>query len=143
MLKVLAIVMGILVAATRLIGVIFPGAVKRLLKGMMEEKGVLLLLMVYGAVLGALFVWGFRLEYARQNTGWQAYILLVFGVLMVLMSLLSLATPKVLLGIMTKFAELEVTKLRLLCVVGVVVGVLLILLGWSIPHETGIILRTP
>ncbi|KPL01467.1 MAG: hypothetical protein AMK75_04780 [Planctomycetes bacterium SM23_65] len=143
MLKVLAIVMGILVAATRLIGVIFPGAVKRLLKGMLEEKGVLLLLMVYGAVLGALFVWGFRLEYARQNTGWQAYILLVFGVLMVLMSLLSLATPKVLLGIMTKFAELEVTKLRLLCVVGVVVGVLLILLGWSIPHETGIILRTP
>ena len=143
MLKVLAIVMGILVAATRLIGVIFPGAIKRLLKGRIEETRVLLFLMVYGAGLGALFVWGFRLEYVRQNAGWQAYILLVFGVIVALMSLLSLATPKVLVGIMAKFTELEVAKLRLLFVIGVVVGVLLILLGWSMPQETGIVLRTP
>ena len=131
MLKVLTIVMGVMIAAVRLIGIVFPDAVKRLLKGMIEEKGVLLLLMVYGSALGALFAWGFRLEYARQNAGWQAYVLLVFGVLMAVMSLLSLAAPKMLTGIMTKVAEAPAAKMRLLCVVGVVAGVLIILLGAS------------
>ncbi|HUW56236.1 MAG TPA: hypothetical protein VMZ92_06345 [Planctomycetota bacterium] len=131
MLKVLTIVFGVLIAASRLIGVVFPDAVKRLLKGMIEEKGVFLLLLVYGAVLGGLFVWGFRLEYARQNAGWQACIMLVFGALLALMALLSLAAPKVVTGMMAKFAEMSSANIRLLSVAGVVVGVLVILLGAS------------
>ena len=131
-LQVVAIAVGILIVATRLTGVIFPDAITRLLKGMIAEKGVLLLLLVYSAALGGLFIWGFRLQYASvEGTGWQAFVLLIFGVIVTLLSLLSLASPKVLLGLAAKFTDASSTNMRLLCALGVVVGVLLILLGVS------------
>jgi len=136
LLKELAIVMGILIVVTRGMCVIFPGFVKKLMKLFLEEKGVLLLMMVLGAILGAVFIWGFRLKYeaaavGQTHVGWQAYVLLVFGIAIVLMSLLSLAAPKVLTGFMTRMADASSAMLRVLCLMGVVAGVLIFLMGLS------------
>jgi hypothetical protein len=131
MLQILAIVVGVLAAATRLMGVIFPGFVKKLLKLLLEEKGPLLFGMVYAAVLGALFVWGFRLEYAALNVWWQANVLLILGIVMVLVALRNLAWPQALFTLLGRISEMSPTGVRLLCLLGAIFGGLLTLLGLS------------
>jgi hypothetical protein len=131
MLQILAIVVGVAAAATRLMGVLFPGFVKRLIKLLLEEKGPLLFAMVYAAVLGALFIWGFRLEYAALNVWWQANVLLLLGVVIVLVALRILASPKALFNLLGRISEMSATSVRLLCLAGVLFGVLLTLLGVS------------
>lgn len=131
MLKVLTIVMGVLVIVSRLCGILFPGSFKKMLKLFLEEKGVLLYMMVIGAVLGALFIYAFRYDRMTATAGWQAYIMLIFGIIMAALALLSLAVPRMLLDIMGKFTDVSEATMRLLCLVGVVAGVLILLLGLS------------
>jgi hypothetical protein len=131
MLNVLAIVVGVVAVATRFVGVLFPGFGKKLLKLLLEERGVALFGMVYAAALGALFIWGFRCEFAADTAYWQAYVLLVLGIVLTLMALLFLASPRSLFGLLTWISDLTPASLRLLFLVGVIVGVALILLGVS------------
>ena len=134
LMKGLTVAFGVLIAASRLVGVVFPGFLKKLIKLMVEEKGALLLLMVYGAVLGGFFVWGFRIEFTRQVAGWQDFVMLVIGVLMALMCLLFLAAPKVLTAMLDrvmKWVEVSEMNMRLLALIGVVFGIIVLLIGLS------------
>jgi len=134
LMKGLTVAFGVLIAASRLVGVFFPGFLKKLIKLMVEEKGALLLLMVYGAVLGGFFVWGFRIEFTRQVAGWQDFVMLVIGVLMALMCLLFLAAPKVLTAMLDrvmKWVEVSEMNMRLLALIGVVFGIIVLLIGLS------------
>jgi len=134
MLKVLTIVVGVVAVATRLVPLLFPGFGRKLLKLLLEERGALLAMMVYVAVLGALFIWGWRCEYsAPQGAIWQHYVMLVLGIIMTLLALLFLASPESLFRILTRISEMATMALRLLFLIGVIVGVLLILLGVSMP----------
>jgi len=131
MLKMLAIVVGVVVAATRLLGIFFPNFMKKLLKLFLEEKRALLFGIVYMAVLGGLFLWGFRLEYDALNVWWQANVLLVLGIVLTLLALRILAWPRSLFTLLGRLSETSAMRMRLLCLVGVVFGVLLALLGVS------------
>jgi|GEM_PF-4845388 hypothetical protein len=131
MLQVLAIVVGVAVAATRLMGILFPGFIKKLLKLFLEEKGALLFGMVYMAVLGGLFIWGFRLEYEALNVWWQANVLLILGILLTLVALRLLAWPRTFFTLLGRISQMSATGVRLLGLVGVVFGVLLALVGVS------------
>jgi len=130
MLKVLAVVVGILAVWTRGVAVFAPEFVRKMLKVLLEHKGVLLWMMVTAAILGGLFIWGFRLAYPAEAS-WQAYVLLVFGVIVTVVALLMLAAPKVCIGLVTWMSAAPATTLRLLALVGVVVGLAILLLGVS------------
>ena len=132
MLKVLAIVIGILVVVGRGFGVIFPELARKMMKGMLNKPVISLVLMVPMAVLGGLFIWGYRLWVDQNPTTWQAVILLILGIIMAAAALLFLAVPKLCMGLLEKFSDMEALKLRLLFAIGVVVGVLIILLGVSL-----------
>ena len=129
MLKVLAIVIGILVVVGRGLGVIFPELLRKMMKGMLNKPVISLVLMVPAVVLGGLFILGYRLWVDQNPTTWQAVILLILGIIMAAAGLLFLAVPKLYTGLLEKFSDVEALKLRLLCALGVVVGVLIILLG--------------
>ena len=129
MLKVLAIVIGILVVVGRGLGVIFPELLRKMMKGMLNKPVISLVLMVPAAVLGGLFILGYRLWVDQNPVTWQAVILLILGIIMGAGGLLFLAVPKLCMGLLEKFSDVEALTLRLLCALGVVVGVLIILLG--------------
>ncbi len=135
MLKVLAIVMGILVAATRLIGVASPELARRMIKLILDRKVFALVMMVIAAVVGSLFIWGFRLYAAAPGpVPWQACVLLAFGILMVVVGLTGLVVPNRMFSLASKFYVMQSSTLRLLSLAGVVVGVLIILLGVWLPE---------
>ncbi len=135
MLKVLAIVMGILVAATRLLGVASPELVRRMIKLLLDRKVFALVMMVIAAVVGSLFIWGFRLYAAAPGAvPWQACVLLAFGILMVVVGLTGLIYPNLMFSLASKFYVTQSSTLRLLSLVGVVAGIVLILLGVYLPE---------
>jgi uncharacterized protein YjeT (DUF2065 family) len=134
MLSILAMVVGIVVAATRAIGVFAPETARKMMKGLLRRELLCLVLALVAAVVGALFIWGFRLEHGwsiseSRVVGWQSYVLLSIGVLMVLVGLLFLAVPRGMTGLAAKVVDLPALKLRLLALVGVLIGIFVFLLG--------------
>ena len=133
MLKVLAVVVGVLVTVTRLLGVVSPELARRMIKLVLDRKTFALVMMVVVAIIGSLFVWGFRLYDHQYASHWAAYVLGALGVVMVVMALLGLVFPNLAFSLASKFYVMQCSRLRLLCLIGVVVGVVIILLGLCLP----------
>jgi len=129
MLKILAIVVGCVVGATRLIGVVAPELMRRMLKAGLERRVVPLAMMVVVAVVGGFLMWGFE-EYANARpANWAAYVLLAFGVVMTVMGLLFLAVPRIPFGLMAKLFVARTSTLRALSLLGVAVAVAIVLVA--------------
>lgn len=134
MLKVLAIVMGILVAATRLMGAASPELARRMIKLVLDRKVFALVMMVIAAVVGSLFIWAFRLYEAKPGpVPWEACVLLALGIFMTVMGLVGLISPNLMFSLAARIYVTRSSTLRLLSVLGVVVGVVIILLGVWLP----------
>jgi len=131
LLKVLAVVVGIIAGLPRLVGVFAPEVARKMLKTVLDRKLVALILMVVAAVIGALFIWAFRLYYAQNSgvVGWPAWVLLGFGIFMAAFALLGLVAPNLLFALASKFYVCGTGKLRVLCLLGVVVAAVIVLLG--------------
>jgi hypothetical protein len=129
-LGVLAVVVGCLVAVTRLVGVASPELARWMIGQLLNRRVFTLVLMLMAAVIGSLFIWTFRLyAHAAECVAWQAYVLLGFGILMSAMALVGLAAPNLAFSLMSRFHVMASGKLRLLSLFGVIVGVAIILLG--------------
>ncbi len=142
MLKALAIVVGIVVAATRLIGVISPEAIRRVIKMVLDRKRLALGMMVIVAILGGCFIYAFRHyvydvgagHYDLERATWAAWVLLAFGILVTAMAFTGLAAPNLAFSLASRLHVMQSSTFRLLAAVGVVVGVAIALLGWSLPN---------
>jgi len=132
LLKVLAIVLGALVVVTRGYGFLFTESARKLIRGMVERKVLMLVAALVGALLGAVIAGAARVALQEQVL-WQAIVLLVLGILITLAGLLFLAVPKAYARLVEKFLGMKTMALRLLFLLGVIFGVLLILLGVSMP----------
>ncbi len=139
LLKTLAVVVGLIAALTRLPAVISPELGRKMIKMLLDRRGVALFLMVVVAVLGALIGWGFELyrEASLVNpVPLAAWILLAFGALMTIMGLLGLIIPNLMFSLASKFYVVQSSTLRALAGLGVIVGLAIALLGWFLPSPS-------
>jgi len=133
-LKVLAMVVGIVAAVARLAGVVSPELARKVIKLVLDRKVLALVMMLVAAVLGSLFLWAFRI-YAEVVTPipWQAWALLAFGILVTVVALLGLAFPNLMFSLASKFYVVRSSTMRLLALLGAVVGAAVAYLGWMLP----------
>ena len=130
MLKILAIVLGVIVVVTRSICVIVPEVAHKVMKGLLERKVLLLALMVVVAVIGSLFIWGFRRHVPGDATAdWMSIVLLVLGIWMAAMALLGLLAPNLAFRMLEWGIKVPPMTMRLLSLLGVAVGVFILIIG--------------
>ena len=136
LLKTLAVVVGLIAALWRLPAVISPEFGRKMIKMLLDRRGVTLFLMVVVAVLGSVFVWAFRLYFnasVENAVPLAAWVLLGFGVLMTVMGLLGLIFPNLMFSLVSKFYVVQSSTLRALAGLGVIVGLAIAWLGWFLP----------
>jgi hypothetical protein len=128
MLKVFAIVLGVLAVITRGAGLVSPAAGRRMVRTLVEQKLLFLVLLLIMAIMGAVIVWGARTS-LQETSSWQAIVMLVLGIVLALAGLVNLAFKKLMPAVATWIVGLSDTAVRALCLLGVALGVFLIWMG--------------
>lgn len=129
-LMILAIVVGVAIAVTRLPGVFLPEFARKVLRFMLERRGFALAMMVVAAGIGGLFIWAFRIYHAESTpVGWVAWVLLAFGCILTFLALVGLAAPKIPFGLAAKLFVSQDATVRWACIAGFLVGIVVALLG--------------
>jgi hypothetical protein len=128
MLKVFAIVIGALAVVTRGVGLVSPATGRRMISGLVAQKAFFLVLLLVAAVLGAVVIWGARTS-LQETVTWQAVVMLVLGIVLALAGLVNLAFGKLMPAVAKWIVALGDGTIRLLCLLGVAIGVFLIWMG--------------
>ncbi len=132
LLKALTIVLGVMIVLTRGICVISPTLSRRLMKGLIDRKLVMLVMGPALAVYGAALFWAARLAVTGEGAtlsfarGFWGFFL---GAWMAIGGLALLAAPGLFTRMLNYFLGRSDTVLRLLMLIGVVLGLAVLTLG--------------
>ena len=142
LLKYLAIILGVLVVISRGYGLLFTESARKLMRGMVERKLLMLVLGLVAALLGAVIggaarvvIWPAWRDIGAlpADVAWQTLVMLALGILMAVSGLLLLALPRFYVRFFEKFLGMKTLTLRLLFLLGVAFGALLIYAGATMP----------